>query len=78
MFAEDLEELQRKIGFAGIEKDVELIGFGPTASAMELAERVFGEHWNRHVKFSRRKEPDSIYFIDLVLRHADCDPSDLV
>ena len=78
MFAEDLEELQRKIDFAGIEKDVELVGFGPTASAMELAERVFGEHWNRHVKFSRRKEPDPIYFIDLVLRHADCDPSDLV
>lgn len=78
MFAEDLEELQRKIDFAGIEKDVELVGFGPTASAMELAERVFGNHWNRHMKFSRRKEPDPIYFIDLVLRHADCDPSDLV
>jgi hypothetical protein len=78
LFAEDLDELQRKIDFAGIDKDLELVGFGPTPPDTELAARVFGKHWNRHVKFSRRKEPDPIHFIDLVLRHADCDPSDLV
>jgi len=78
MFAEDLEELQRKIDFAGLETDLELVGFESAASTTELIARVFGKHWNRHVKFSRRKEPDPIHFIDLVLRHADCDPSELV
>ena len=78
IFAEDLTDLQRKIDFAGIEQDSELIGFEPGMTPQQLAARVFGKHWNRHVKFSRRKEPDPIHFIDLVLRHADCDPCELV
>ncbi|WP_370574930.1 DUF4130 domain-containing protein [Methanomethylovorans sp.] len=78
MFAEDLDELQRKIDFAGVEKDFELVGFGSALPTTELAACVLGTHWDRHVKFSRRKEPDPIHFIDLVLRHAHCDPSELV
>ena len=78
MFAEDLEELRRKIDFAGTGNDLELAGFGSTLPAMELAELVFGKGWDRHLKFSHRKEPDPIHFIDLVLRHSNCDPSELV
>lgn len=77
MYAEDMEELRRKIDFAGVERDFELVGFEP-APITDLAESVFGKHWNRHVSFSRRKEPDPIYYIDLVLRHANCEPSELV
>ena len=77
MYAEGLEELRRMIDFAGVERDIELVGFEP-APITDLAESAFGKHWDRHVSFSRRKEPDPIHYIDLVLRHANCEPSELV
>jgi uncharacterized protein YfkK (UPF0435 family) len=78
MFAEDLEELRRKIDFAGTDNNLELADFGSKLSAMELAALAFGKHWDRHLKLSHRKEPDLIHFIDMVLRHSNCNPSELV
>jgi hypothetical protein len=78
MFAEDMEELQRKIDFAGVENDIEIVGFESTMPTKKLLEIVFGKHRNIHSKFSRKQEADPMHFIDLVLRHRDSNPSDLV
>ncbi|WP_300979762.1 DUF4130 domain-containing protein [Methanomethylovorans sp.] len=77
VYAKDLEELRRKIDFAGVKRDLEHVGFEPVAIA-HLAEKAFGKHWYHHVNHSCRKEPDLIHYIDLVLRHAKCEPSELV
>ncbi len=78
IFAENLEELQTKIDFSGTDNDLNLAGFGSTLPAIELVALVFGRMSSRHLKFSHRKEPDPIHFIDLVLRNSNCDPSELV
>jgi len=73
VFAKDKGELKQKLAFVGTEDDVAVLGFEP-ADTSKLVREILGK---RPAKMSRT-DTTPVQYIDLVLRHSDADPAELV
>ena len=74
VFAKDMGELEKKFSFLGIEEEVLVLGFKPVGSTAGLVKEILGK---RPAKMSPR-DPKPVQYVDLVLRHRDADPVELV
>lgn len=74
VFAKDVQELDRKLGFSGSNGEVRRLGFTPSGSTESLSKEIFGKIKARMARF----DPNPIRYLDLLLRHRDCDPVELV
>lgn len=74
VFAEDKGELEKKLGFLGTKEKVLELGFKPAGSTAVLVKEILGK---RPAKMSPR-DPKPVQYVDLVLRHRDADPAELV
>ncbi len=74
VFAKDKGELKKKLEFLGTEEEVLALGFKPSGSTAGLIKEILGK---RPAKMSPR-DPKPVQYVDLVLRHRDADPGELV
>jgi hypothetical protein len=74
VFAKDKGELKKKLEFLGTEEEVLSLGFKPFGSTARLIKEILGK---RPAKMSPR-DPKPVQYVDLVLRHRDADPGELV
>ena len=74
VFAKDEGELKKKLEFLGTEEEVLALGFKPSGSTAGLIKEILGK---RPAKMSPR-DPKPVQYVDLVLRHRDADPGELV
>ncbi|NYT19648.1 MAG: DUF4130 domain-containing protein [Methanosarcinales archaeon] len=72
--AKDVQELDRKLRFSGSNGEVKRLGFTPCGRTEALSKEVFGKRKARMARF----DPNPIRYVDLLLRHKDCDPVELV
>ncbi|WP_440953441.1 DUF4130 domain-containing protein [Methanococcoides sp. FTZ1] len=73
-FAKSLGELDRKLGFSFYGEEVKRLGFTPCGGIEGLSKEIFGKRRSRMARF----DPAPIRYLDLLLRHRDCDPVELV
>ncbi|WP_135609451.1 DUF4130 domain-containing protein [Methanococcoides sp. AM1] len=74
VFAKDVGELDRKLRFSGSNCQVRRLGFTPCGRAESLSKEIFGKRKTRMARF----DPNPLRYVDLLLRHKDCDPVELV
>ncbi|MCD4704380.1 MAG: DUF4130 domain-containing protein [Methanosarcinaceae archaeon] len=74
MVAKDGRQLKEKLRFSGIEDQIVRVGFDPSTNTSRLLKNVFTNTWTRISPL----DPGPLKYIDLVLRHGDADPEDLV
>ncbi|UGV40060.1 DUF4130 domain-containing protein [Methanococcoides orientis] len=74
VFAKDVPELDRKLSFSGSNEQVQRLGFTPCARIESLSKEIFGKRKARMARF----DPNPKRYVDLLLRHKDCDPVELV
>ncbi|MEA1984592.1 MAG: DUF4130 domain-containing protein [Euryarchaeota archaeon] len=74
MVAKDGRQLKEKFQFTGIDDQVLRVGFNSSPNTSGLLKKVFT---NTRTRMSPL-DPDPLKYIDLVLRHGDADPVDLV
>lgn len=74
MFAKSQEELDNKLEFSGSEGEVIRLGFNPCGMTETLSKEIFGKRKTRMARF----DPVPIRYLDLLLRHRNCDPVELV
>ncbi|SES65057.1 protein of unknown function [Methanococcoides vulcani] len=74
VFAKDAQELDRKLSFSGSNRQVQRLGFLPYGRTESLSKEIFGKRKARMARF----DPTPLRYVDLLLRHKDCDPVELV
>lgn len=74
VFAKDKGELEKKLSFLDAEEEVLVLGFKPTGSTAGIVKEILGK---RPTKMSPR-DPKPVQYVDLVLRHRDANPAELV
>lgn len=78
IYADTLEELEKKIEFIGIKEPIEKVGFTSNKDIKKIVTFLFGNEAKNRFKNPMKNEPDLINFIDLVLKHVDNDPVEFV
>ncbi|MCD4800471.1 MAG: DUF4130 domain-containing protein [Methanococcoides sp.] len=74
IFASDVGELKGKLDLSGIEGEINMVGFDPSYRSESLSKEIFGKSKPRMARF----DPDPLRYVDLLLRHKECDPAGLV
>ena len=72
--AKNQDELDQKLGFSCSEGEVKRLGFTPCGSIEALSKEIFGKRKARMARF----DPNPLRFLDLLLRHRNCEPVELV